>query len=280
MLSLCAARTRSALPGRLLASSLGLKIRSLATVPVHPAPAPNPLRDMASPLPPASSPAVTTTVSPPVAQPDRKPLPAASLTQTTGIPVVESAAPPPASPLPSPLQPTPPSLKPPPPSPRIPIYPTAPPQPSAASPPQPTPAPPAEDSFLASIQKYYDHAAALTPFGTDLLHNIKSCDALLAVNFPFKRRDGQLIDIRAYRAHHSRHRLPTKGGIRLSRLVHADEVMALASLMTFKCALVDVPFGGAKGGICVNANEYSEGEIEKIIRAYTLELYQANFMSV
>ena len=165
-----------------------------------------------------------------------------------------------------------------PPTTAVPVCPISPPAPSAACPAQPTAAAVVEDSFLASIQKYYDHAAALTPFGTDLLHNIKSCDALLAINFPFKRKDGQMIDIRAYRAHHSRHRLPTKGGIRMSRLVHADEVMALASLMTFKCALVDVPFGGAKGGICVNANEYSEGEIEKIVRAYTLELYNSNFI--
>ena len=155
------------------------------------------------------------------------------------------------------------------------IPPASTPPPTAAS---PTAVPLAEDSFLASIQKYYDHAAALTPFGTDLLHNIKSCDALLSINFPFKRKDGSITDIRAYRAHHSRHRLPTKGGIRMSRLVHADEVMALASLMTFKCALVDVPFGGAKGGICVDAAEYSAGEVEKIVRAYTLELYNANFI--
>ncbi len=131
--------------------------------------------------------------------------------------------------------------------------------------------------FFESVQRNFDRAAAHTNIHPGLLAQIKVCNAIYQMNFPVKIGDSYQV-IEAYRVQHSHHRLPTKGGIRFSHLVDQEEVMALAALMTYKCAIVDVPFGGAKGGVKVSPRAYSEEELERITRRYTVELIRKNFI--
>ena len=133
-------------------------------------------------------------------------------------------------------------------------------------------------SFLEQVNAAFDRAAAFTHHDPTLLANIKACKNLFYTSFPIKRDDGTIEVIHAWRAEHSHHKLPTTGGIRYALAVDADEVQALAALMTYKCALVDVPFGGAKGGIRINPKTYSIGELERITRRFVFELVRKNFM--
>jgi len=136
----------------------------------------------------------------------------------------------------------------------------------------------AEPNFLECVNMYYDRAAAMTGLKPGVLAAIKACDSVLRMQLSVKKVDGDVKVVTAYRAQHSHHRLPVKGGIRFPPHVDINETMALAALMTFKCAVVDVPFGGAKGGIKINPKEFTESELEKIVRSYTLELCKANFI--
>ncbi|MFT4762187.1 MAG: glutamate dehydrogenase (NAD(P)+) [Paraglaciecola sp.] len=138
--------------------------------------------------------------------------------------------------------------------------------------------PKAKVSFYQSVQNYFDNAAPHTNLHPGLLAQIRECNAVYQMRFPVKKDDGSVEVIEAYRVQHSHHRSPTKGGIRYSNHVSQEEVMALATLMSYKCAIVDVPFGGAKGGVKINPWEYSEGNLERITRRYTAELVKRNFI--
>ncbi len=135
-----------------------------------------------------------------------------------------------------------------------------------------------QNSFFAEVNKMFARAAKYTSHSPGLLAQIKSCNSVYHMSFPLVRDDGNIDVINAYRAEHSHHMQPTKGGIRYAPSVNADEVMALAALMSYKCAIVDVPYGGAKGGICINRQNYSQAELERITRRYTFELTKKNFI--
>jgi len=133
-------------------------------------------------------------------------------------------------------------------------------------------------SFFESVEKSFDRASKFTKWEKGLLEQIKACNSIYSMRFPVKMDDGSIEVIEAYRVQHSQHKSPCKGGIRFSEAVNQDEVMALASLMTYKCAIVNVPFGGAKGGIKINPRKRSVYELEKITRRYTSELVKKNFI--
>lgn len=135
----------------------------------------------------------------------------------------------------------------------------------------------AKISFFKSVEQYIDKAAAYTDIPSGLVEQIKVCNLVLQIRFPIRVGDNYQV-IEAYRVQHSHHRLPTKGGIRYAETVDQDEVMALAALMTYKCALVDVPFGGAKGGIKINPANYTVEQLQNITRRYTTELIKKNFI--
>lgn len=132
--------------------------------------------------------------------------------------------------------------------------------------------------MFAQVNKYFDKAAAHLDLAPGLLAAIKACNSVYRMQFPLKRDDGTIEVINGWRAQHSVHRLPTKGGIRFAPQVDEDEVSALAALMTYKCALVDVPFGGAKGAVRIDPSKYSVDELERITRRYTYELFAKNLI--
>lgn len=132
-------------------------------------------------------------------------------------------------------------------------------------------------SFFQGIERSFDKAAKFTRFSKGILEQIKACNSTLQVKFPVQI--GEDIEvIEAYRIQHSHHKLPCKGGIRFSIDVNQDEVMALSALMSYKCAIVDVPFGGAKGGIKIDPSKYTLADLERITRRYTFELCKKNFI--
>jgi glutamate dehydrogenase (NAD(P)+) len=135
-----------------------------------------------------------------------------------------------------------------------------------------------EVRFFDQVNRYFDKAAAFTTHPPGLLEQIKACNSVYHITFPLKRDDGRIEVIHAWRAQHSVHRLPVKGGIRYTHAATEDEVMALAALMTYKCALMDIPFGGAKGAVRIEKKNYSDAEIERITRRYTYELIAKNFI--
>lgn len=133
-------------------------------------------------------------------------------------------------------------------------------------------------NFFEQVNKSFDNAAKYSRFDKGLLNQIKACNNVYHITFPLERDNGEIEVIHGWRVEHSHHKLPVKGGVRYSLMVNEDEAMALAALMTYKCAIVDVPFGGAKGGIKIDKNDYSEHELEAITRRYTYELIRKDFI--
>ena len=135
-----------------------------------------------------------------------------------------------------------------------------------------------EDLNLNNIvSAQFEKAAEFLKEPRGLLNQIKKCDNIFQVNFPVKLGN-KLTYFSGWRAEHSHHRKPLKGGIRFSPMVDQDEIVALAALMTYKCAIVDVPFGGSKGGVAVNPHRMEKRHLEKITRRFASELIAKNFL--
>jgi glutamate dehydrogenase (NAD(P)+) len=114
-----------------------------------------------------------------------------------------------------------------------------------------------EPRFLEQVELFFNRAAAKTGISDDYLELIRSCDAVIRFRIPVKRDNGNLESITCYRAQHKRYKLPVKGGTRYSDHIDLQETIALASLMTFKLLVADIPFGGAKGGVKIDPSKYS-----------------------
>ncbi|HFE32443.1 MAG TPA: Glu/Leu/Phe/Val dehydrogenase, partial [Gammaproteobacteria bacterium] len=123
-----------------------------------------------------------------------------------------------------------------------------------------------------------DRALLSMDLAPDVAEAIKACNAVIQVKFPVKIR-GKVQIFSGWRAVHSTHRLPAKGGIRFAPCVDQNEVEALAALMTYKCAIVDVPFGGSKGGLMIDPRQYDRDEMQLITRRFTLELVRKGFLN-
>lgn len=133
-------------------------------------------------------------------------------------------------------------------------------------------------TLYENVNIQFDRAAqVVSKVHPGLLQQIKVCNNVYEVRFPIPRGKDYVI-VEGYRAEHSHHLKPAKGGIRYSDEVTRDEVMGLAALMTYKCAVVDVPFGGSKGGIKINPRNFSEAELERITRRYAAELIKKDFL--
>lgn len=131
--------------------------------------------------------------------------------------------------------------------------------------------------LFENVNLQFDRAASVLRIHPGLLRQIKACNNVYSVQFPIRKGKDYIL-VQGYRAEHSHHLKPAKGGIRYSEDVSRDEVMALAALMTYKCALVDVPFGGSKGGVKINPRNFSIPELERITRRYAAELIKKDFL--
>ena len=134
------------------------------------------------------------------------------------------------------------------------------------------------ESFSKSVDHMADRAFTALDMDPGIANAIKACEAIIEVNFPVKIK-GRIEVFTGWRATHSSHRLPAKGGIRFASIVNQDEVEALASLMTYKCAIVDVPFGGSKGGLLIDPSKYDRDEMQLITRRFARELIRKDFIS-
>jgi glutamate dehydrogenase (NAD(P)+) len=137
---------------------------------------------------------------------------------------------------------------------------------------------PNEPSFRDSVDMMFNRAVALMDLPPGLEEKIRVCNATYTVRFGVRLR-GQLQTFTGYRSVHSEHMEPVKGGIRYAMSVNQNEVEALAALMTYKCALVEAPFGGSKGGLCIDPRQYDDHELELITRRFAYELIKRDMIN-
>jgi glutamate dehydrogenase (NAD(P)+) len=135
-----------------------------------------------------------------------------------------------------------------------------------------------EPSFRENVDIMFNRAVALMDLSPGLAEKIRVCNATYTVRFGVRLR-GRIETFTGYRSVHSEHMEPVKGGIRYAPNVHQDEVEALAALMTYKCALVETPFGGSKGGLCIDPRQYEEHELEQITRRFAYELIKRDLIN-
>jgi glutamate dehydrogenase (NAD(P)+) len=131
--------------------------------------------------------------------------------------------------------------------------------------------PPKNSSYWVALTQF-DEAAAVLGLDEDVANLLRHTKRELTVNFPVTMDDGSIQIFTGFRVHHSTVRGPTKGGIRYHHLVDMNEIRALAMWMTWKCAVVNIPYGGAKGGVIVNPKELSETELRRLTRRYATEI--------
>lgn len=133
-------------------------------------------------------------------------------------------------------------------------------------------------SFREGVDRMVDRVALAIGLNPDTAKIIQACSAVVQLKFPVKL-NGKAEVFTGWWAAHSPHRLPAKGGLRFSTVVNQDEIEALAALMTYKCAIADIPFGGAKGGLMINPANYSEDDLREITRRFTIELSRKGFIN-
>ena len=134
------------------------------------------------------------------------------------------------------------------------------------------------ESFLQSVEANFDQAASLLGISAGLAKKIKIANSTYVVRFGVRLRGG-LQTFTGYRSVHSEHFEPVKGGIRYAPHADQDEVEALAALMTYKCALMEIPFGGAKGALAIDPKAWEPQELERITRRFTQELAKRGLIS-
>ena len=134
-----------------------------------------------------------------------------------------------------------------------------------------------EPSFRQSVDLMFNRAARLMDLSPGLEEKIRVCNSTYTVRFGVRLR-GKIETFTGYRSVHSEHMEPVKGGIRYDMAVNQDEVEALAALMTYKCALVEAPFGGSKGGLCVDPRQWDQHEMEQITRRFAFELIKRDLI--
>lgn len=137
--------------------------------------------------------------------------------------------------------------------------------------------PKSEPSFRASVDQMFAKAVKLLDLSPGLEEKIRVCNSTYTVRFGVKLR-GDIHTFTGYRSVHSEHKEPVKGGIRFATSVNQDEVEALAALMTYKCALVEAPFGGSKGGLHIDPREWESDELERITRRFAYELIKRDLI--